>query len=794
MKFSHPAGLALAALFTLSPLAPATQEAAGPPATPELSPERPAESPGWFVLVRPHADHHAAVRRLGELRAQLGQERASGSDSSTSTRAEFEAQVAALRAMSLESSAAARGLATEVTATTWLVPGFAVGQLDAETRAALAGRDDVLDVQEVRWQLPQIKTATDAAHHDADGAHALSSGGLALTGHGVEIAVLDSGIDLDMNGTGRPHKAFFVGGDPLDLSGGGIGGSRVLTSSAAGSPFYFGPQTPEDIHGHGTRVASTIAAAKWSNGLDVDDSMAFSAKLHNLKISDDSFTHAPASTLVMSNRFEDAVANPAIRVANMSYDGDPVTGYFLNRTIDEASNAGLFVTLSAGNFGSDLTFAHGAYNALVVGGSYEFTPFPYFTSAVGPLDPLGSSPRRYPDMIAQGESVSTARLDAEHLYTLASGTSLSSGFVAGAAALLFQAAPDLTPVEAKALLLQHTWAAGGDPNATGLGYLRVKESAEAALAGEVRGGLIDGDGSVVFDVDLTAGQAVRYTLAWERDPTGLPTTPAMDFDLTVDDPYFTQVASSATDFDVEEQVEFVAAVTGTYRIKIQEPGGIASGNPVAFALAGPGLGACGGVDVSSFSPIESPAVHAPGTSNVVNLTGCGLDQVTAVSVGGTPVAFLASDAEHMQLDLPNLTMFGPTLMTLDHPGGQTSTKIFLGPTDPLLFGPLVWTPAGPGTLTYASQPGDLHLLFVSPDLAPSSLPDLVDLDIGNGFASLHLLDSRVILGGTSFGTWTWTPGFHVFAMTVHVQSVVVPSAPFAPPLATSNVYTTDLTP
>jgi hypothetical protein len=585
-----------------------------------------------------------------------------------------------------------------------------------------------------------------------------------------------------------------VNGSPLDLTGGGIGGSRVLTSSAPGGWFYFPPSIAEDIHGHGTRVASTIAAAKWSIGYDVDDSVAFGASLHNLKISDDNYPQAAASTLVMSARFEEAVANPAIRVANMSYDGDPSPSYFLNKTIDSVSNAGVLVTLSAGNTGPNLTFAHGAYNSLVVGGSYEFSAFPYFTSAVGPLDPTGSAPRRYPDLIAQGEAVSTARLDSEHLFTQASGSSLAAGFVAGAAGLLFQADPGLTPAEAKALLLQHTVAAGGDQNAVGLGYLRVKEAVQAALAGEVRSGMIDGDGSVVFDVDLTAGQTARYTLAWERDASGAFAASAFDLDLTVEGPSLTQVASSATAHDVEEQVEFLAPVTGTYRIKVQEPGGLATGKPVAYALAGPGLGACGGVDVVAIAPIESPAVHAPGTSNPVQLLGCGFDQVTAVQVGGTPVAFAASDAEHMLLDLPNLSAFGPTLLVLQTATGSTSSTLTLGPVEPLVFGPPVWTPAGPGTLTFASQPGDLHILLVSPDLQPSSLPSLVDLDIGNGFLSLDVLAMQVIAGGKAFGTLTWQPPLHGFAMTVHVQSVVIPAAPLAPPFQTSNVYATDLTP
>jgi len=761
--------------------------------------ESPTEPLGWFVMVRPPATQTEALAELRDARMAFAQAERTDKTSLTPLRDAFEARIQGLTTRAQAATSAARAhaeaLGLETQGGGWLVPGFVIKEADPKTRATLSHRADVLDIQPVTWKLPQIGTAVDANHHDAVGAHALSAGGVALTGTGVEIAVLDSGIDMDMNGTGRPHKAFFVNGDPTNMSGGGINGSRVLTSATAPSSMYFPPAAPEDIHGHGTRVTSAIAAAKWSNGLDVADSVAFSASLHNIKISDDNFPGAPASTIVMKAALEAALSNPAIRVANLSYDGDPQENSFLEIAIDKVVNAGLFVTLSAGNHGSDLSFAHGAFNSMVVGGSYEFSPFPYFTSAIGPLDPFGTSPRRYPDLLANGNGVSTAKLDDENKYTVATGTSIAAGFVSGAAALCFQSDPALTPTEVKALLLEHTWDnAGGDPNAGGLGYLRIKEAVQAALAGDVRGGDLAPDGSIKFFVDLTAGTEARYTLAFERTVIGSfieEMAGDFDFDLEVLDPNGVLVASSATDFDSVEKVIFTPSLTGTYEVLIHEPNPLTAAYATRhFALAGPGLGCgAGGVQVASISPAETPAVIAPGTTNFVFLTGCGMDTVTDVRIGGHQVPFAVTGPEGLFFDLANTPAFGVVTMDLTTPAGTTTAPLDIVAVDPLVFGPAFSPVVASSTITFASKPGDLHILTASPDLIGTPVPGLFNLGIGNGFQSLFQVHLGAVPAGQAFGTWSYIP-WGLSGQTFYVQSIVVDPANPAPPYAVSNIHMT----
>jgi len=794
MNYPIRSGSLLAASLFLALANSVAQEATQGPALEATAQVRPTSNPGWFVLVREPVEYAGRLRELGQLRVSLnasdlpaarGQAQVTFDQRLTTLQRDAKDATSAARS-------AARNLGLEPRESTWLPPGFVVADLDEGARAALLGRADVLDVQPIYWQLPQIGTAVDANHHDAVGAHALTVGGVPITGHGVEIAVLDSGLDMDMNGVGRPHKAFFENGDPLDLSGGGIAGSRVLTNFLAGTS-YFPKPTTEDIHGHGTRVASTIAAAKWSNGIDVANSVAYSAKLHNYKISDDNYPGAPASTIVMLEAIQEALTHPAIRVANLSYDGDPAPGYFLNLGIDQATNAGLFVTLSAGNFGSDLTFAHGAFNAMVVGGSYEFSPFPYFTSAIGPLDPTGTQPRRYPDLIANGDQISTAKLDAETKYTVATGTSLAAGFVSGAAGLLFQAQPSLTPSAVKALLLEHTWnLAGGDPAAGGLGYLRIKEAVLAALAGDFRTGQIANAGSVKYLVNLTAGQSATYTLVWERvSPSPDETTGQFDFDLEVFDPNGQLVASSATDFDVEEKLTFTPAVTGTFTVVIREPNPLPSTVTRDYTLAGPGLVcSAAGLEVVSISPAVTPAVVEPGALNMVTFGGCELDTVTSVSIGGTQVPFAIHGPDELTFAFPMLPAFGMVPVDLQSGSLTTAVLIEVGAADGLLFGPALSSAFAPSTLTYASQPGDVHFLLTSLDLVESTLPSLFSLAIGNGFTSLVQIKTLVVPAGQAFGTLTYQAPLWGFGKTFYLQTIILDPADLTPPFATSTVFMT----
>jgi len=780
-------GLASLANAEALPKAPAQDTTAATEAV------RPTLDAGYFVLVSANAAERAqTLRRMGELRREIASQ-----PGALAQRAEFAALVESLKQSAEDAARSAadeaRAAGGKVGPIQAVVPGFSLQTQSVDLIEALKSRADVLDVQKVEWQLPSVATAMDANHHDGVGANALFVSGQPLTGSDIGIAVLDSGMDLDMNGTGRPHAAFYANGVAGDLSGGGIGGSRIQSSTLV-HPDFYSITNPEDIHGHGTRITSTIAGAKWSAGLDVGHAPAWDADLYNFKISDDSILGAPATTLAMARALDAAVMQPEIQVANLSYDGHNVPNYFLNTEIDQTVQAGIVVTLAAGNHGADLSFAHAAYNGITVGASFEIAPLPTSFTAVGPLLTSVLGARRYPDLIAQGDQVSTAKIDNEGKFTLASGASLSAGFVAGTAALLLQADPTLTPRAVKALILQHASPLQGGPSpAGGLGYLQIKDAAEAAIAGEV----IQTTTTVPTQshlVTLPAGTPVEYTLVWERNISGPFGFGLTDLDLEVYDPSGQLVASSATPNDAAEQVSFTTAVAGTYRIDVLADFATGTTSSVDYALAGDEVGQCSSTSpqISAVSPSNIPAAVLPSEANIVNITGCGLNGITSVTIAGTSVPFGLVDNEHLNVQIPMLPIFGATMIDLNYNGGTVSTQVQADPVTPRLFGDDFMFNGVQANLTYMSQENDVVFMVGSFSNTPSSVPGIYDLAIGAANTDLTLLQVKGIPAGQAFDGFSFispfcSSPFCPAGVQVFFQALVFDSVTGLVPLTATNV-------
>ena len=107
-----------------------------------------------------------------------------------------------------------------------------------------------------------IKVATDSRNHAVD---TLQSQG--IRGAGVAVAIIDSGIDSNMAGTGRPHRAFFVNGDVTNRTGGGIGGSRILENVPVNQRLTIDEST---VGGAPAQIAAVAHYQRhaWSNNTD----------------------------------------------------------------------------------------------------------------------------------------------------------------------------------------------------------------------------------------------------------------------------------------------------------------------------------------------------------------------------------------------------------------------------------------------------------------------------------------------------------------------------------------------
>ncbi len=358
---------------------------------------------------------------------------------------------------------------------------------------------------------------------------------LGLTGYGIGIAVIDSGI------TAVPDNQQVPAGIKLSP---GISSNRIVasmsfiqnTSAPAPGPAPApapGASSTNDQCGHGTHVAGIIAGDGTSSyGPGYSQTffgIARFTNLVNLRVLDQNGAGS-VSNVVAAIQW--AVTNKAkynIRIINLSL-GQPVTQSYttdpLCQACEAAWNQGLFVVCAAGNAGRlNSTSTAGAPNEGwgTAYGSIESPgndPLVLTVGATKSIDGIRADDRiaTYssrgptvgdcvikPDLVAPGNEVisdlspgctlqtlyastnsvpmSTYQSNANpHAvstnYFILSGTSMSAPVISGAAALLLQANPNLTPDTLKARLMTScdpiTFADGTTDVCTfGAGYVDI---------------------------------------------------------------------------------------------------------------------------------------------------------------------------------------------------------------------------------------------------------------------------------------------------------------------------------
>ena len=234
------------------------------------------------------------------------------------------------------------------------------------------------------------------------------------TGVGVRVAVIDSGVDADY--------------------------PQLRGQVAAGRDFLHGdPDGQQDCVGHGTAVASVIAARPVAGtGLR---GLAPGVTIVPVRVSEEA--EFDGKTVGDHASFEDfaraidwAVRDGHAQVINMSLvttvDSPPVRA-----AIARAIGAGVVVVAAAGNHGD----AQGA----------DLTPYPAAYAGVIGVGAVTADGVRasfsqhgdYVDLVAPGDKVTVASLGGgQHLDQ---GTSFSAPFVAATAALILQRFPGSTP-------------------------------------------------------------------------------------------------------------------------------------------------------------------------------------------------------------------------------------------------------------------------------------------------------------------------------------------------------------
>src|SRR5262245_42178081 len=268
-------------------------------------------------------------------------------------------------------------------------------------------------------------------------------GGVALSGAGVTIAVLDSGVD----------------GTHPDLPYGSkvVGNVRLSTSSGAPPDFIYPPAVEGIANtdlalGHGTFVAS-VAAGSGSASAGANRGIAPGASILGLSAGDLYIINVlEGFDYILDNR-----TRFGVRVVNCSWGTE---GFFdpddpVNIATRFLYDNGVTVIFAAGNHGPSpdtLNPYSVAPWVIGVGSSRKDGRLSEFSSR-GIFEEL----LYHPTLSAPGENItaaSPAALNGRAYYSVESGTSFAAPHVAGVVALMLQANPALTPRDIKRILIQ----------------------------------------------------------------------------------------------------------------------------------------------------------------------------------------------------------------------------------------------------------------------------------------------------------------------------------------------------
>lgn len=365
--------------------------------------------------------------------------------------------------------------------------------LDAEVRAFAA--------KNVPAALPAAKTKETEPRRDLL-RYALGLDAVPFDGAGINVAVVDSGIDpvRDL----APRIAGF-----WDFTSGGIA------------------TRPKDGYGHGTHVAGLIASSG-SQSKEEFEGIAPAVRLYGFKVLDDKGRGRTSDVVgalefIVANRLSTAPSAFKIDVINLSLghpifepaDSDPLV-----RAVEHAVRAGIVVVTAAGNIGlatdgtsgyAGITSPGNAPSAITVGASDNQGTPRVSDDRVAPFSSRGPTwfdGVAKPDLVAPGVNLTSDAPRVSWLfktypelkqpgagkYGKLSGTSMAAAVVSGISSLVLQAsrsgtgATGLTPNALKAVLqytafpLQDAEGLTYDALTQGTGEINPRGSVALAMA------------------------------------------------------------------------------------------------------------------------------------------------------------------------------------------------------------------------------------------------------------------------------------------------------------------------
>lgn len=280
-----------------------------------------------------------------------------------------------------------------------------------------------------------------------------------LTGKGIVIAVIDTGID--------PHP------DLIKPTSRIVGWHDLVN----------GKSKPYDDEGHGTHVAGIIAGNGYQeNGKYTG--VAPDALLVGVKALD-KMGSGPISRVIAGIQWVvEHKEKYRIKALNLSLGAPPEQGYRTDpasKAVNAAWKAGILICAAAGNSGPrQRTITTPGISPLIitVGSIDDQGTIPRADDEIADFSSRGPTIDRLakPDLVAPGAKITSLKPGGGYIEL--SGTSMATPVVTGAAALLWQKDPDLTPDQIKKLLTATAEDRGYHRQIQGAGYLNLS----AALA------------------------------------------------------------------------------------------------------------------------------------------------------------------------------------------------------------------------------------------------------------------------------------------------------------------------
>lgn len=287
-----------------------------------------------------------------------------------------------------------------------------------------------------------------------------------ITGKGVGIAIIDTGI--------YPHPDFTMPKNRIAAF------LDIVNSRTA----------PYDDNGHGTFVAG-VAAGNGQASSGKYRGIAPNAAIVALKVMDSSGGGKSSDVLTAMQWIANNYEKYNIKVVSLSLGsavGVSNRDDAMERGAEQLWRRGITVVAAAGNDGPDpmSITVPGTSPVLITVGScddkrtlrLDDDTIPDFSSR----GPVGG--RNKPDIVAPGVDIKSANADITYLpgrkltkpanyYTVMTGTSVSTPFIAGIAALMYEKTPGITPDQVKQEIMKSGLKLTGVQNTEGRGIVQL---------------------------------------------------------------------------------------------------------------------------------------------------------------------------------------------------------------------------------------------------------------------------------------------------------------------------------